>query len=476
MAAWSALLSALSSCAPLLVWQGTDPSTDRKLALFEHGGRQYLVVDGIEGRTYRSIALQGVAVGRDRTVAYPALRTDGWVVVIDGREGPSYAGIGSVVMSPAGRVAYSAESSLGWRVVLDGRESAPFDRLVPETLDFGLDERLSYVMGRGGRVYVVIEGRTSAAADEVTELVRSWDTGAIAYFVHKGKRCSIVRELAEVSALDFEQCRGLIARGGRLGFTAWRDGCVRAYVDGVEVPGSCGVDPSSLRFSATGSTLSWASERADGVWLNVGERTFGPFESAEPAEFTPGCDERESTCGSPPVTGAEAWAAVVRTGGRAQILVDGSTRATHRAASGLVMGPDGQTLAYQAADDSGPFVSFRGRAFPHDVLLTGTLVVSLDGRHVGYVAGRRESRTLHVFVDGAPSLAVGFDELAAELVRRPDPRTIPTKLRALVRAELARVAQASDVRNSRRSAKQSRSMALRPEAAAAGTPPPGSTQ
>ncbi len=61
-----------------------------------------------------------------KRVAYGAKVGDKVLVVVDGKEGKPYHGIGSLIFSPdSKRVAYGAKVGDKWLVVVDGKEGKP---------------------------------------------------------------------------------------------------------------------------------------------------------------------------------------------------------------------------------------------------------------------------------------------------------------------------------------------------------------
>lgn len=428
----AALVAAASAgCGPLLVWQGRDDVGRRHVALFEQRGRQYLRVDGVDGRRYRAVALEGLTFGPNgRRLAYPALRADGWVVVVDGVESAAYDGIGGVVFSPDGaHVAFSAEVAGGWVVVRDARRGARWDGLARRTLGFGDDQRLSFGAAQGRSVRVVADGRAGPAFDAVTELVRAPRSGRLAYLAYRGTHCGVVIEGREApAAFELERCQGLRASpsGARVAYTAWRDACSRVFVDGDEVPDSCGVDPVSVRLSPANEGLAYTRRDGADNWVVVDGQAHGPYETAEPVVFA---------------ARASPWGFVARQAGRSVVIVDGEERASHRAATDLALSDDGTHVAYLGTDERGSFVAHDGRRTAVDAVLGGTLVLSEDGAHWACVVGRASTRRTYVAVDGRFARALPFDEIAASLAQGRDADAVTAALRDSVRAELARRAR-----------------------------------
>jgi hypothetical protein len=108
------------------------------------------VVDEVEGEVHDSTTSGTPLFSPDsRRLAYGATSRNQSRVIVDGKAGKAYDGIGTVCFSPdSQRVAYSAQRNDRYFVVLDGREGKPHARL-GQGLFFSPDStRLVYVAQR----------------------------------------------------------------------------------------------------------------------------------------------------------------------------------------------------------------------------------------------------------------------------------------------------------------------------------------
>jgi hypothetical protein len=423
-----ALAGAASGCGPLRVWQGADTTGRRRVELLEAGGHQYLRIDGVDGRRYDAVAVDALtfAPGAGR-IAYPAARGERWVVVIDGRESAAYDGIGEVVFSADGaHLAFSAELAGRWRVVRDGVAGAPWDALIRRSLGFGDDGRLSFAGWQGEVARLSVEGQLSPPFDSITDVVRAPGSGRIALLATRGSRCAAVldkTEEADLPAFKLERCEGLRVSpdGAHFAFVGARDGCAHLLVDGNEDPGSCGVDAASVAFSSDGAHLAYVRRDGAGAWLVHDGEASGPYDDVAPPVFAP--------------RGAR-WGYLARRDGESVVIVDGAARATHSRASDLALSAEGTHVAYFAFDGARATVVHDGRAVASDVVLSGTLVLSADGRHWACVMGDASTERLHVSIDGHFARAFALEELAARMVQSSDPAALTAAVREGLRAEL----------------------------------------
>jgi Tol biopolymer transport system component len=98
-------------------------------------GRAHVVVDGLPGHGYESIAEGGPVYSADgKHLIFAARKGKAWVIVRDGRESAEFdydqIGQGGPVFSPdASHTAYAASKDGRWFVVVNGRPGPAFDRV-----------------------------------------------------------------------------------------------------------------------------------------------------------------------------------------------------------------------------------------------------------------------------------------------------------------------------------------------------------
>ena len=206
----------------------------QRLAYVAHaGGKQFVVVDGIEQQV-RYDELKEILFSPDsRRLAYVAGVSDQRCVVVDGEEEKRYGDIlGGVVFSPDGsRMAYAAEvlpfyAVLGpvvsvrqeiknALVVVDGTEGKRYNQIGRAHLIFSPDsKRVAYVAQAGGLQFVVVDGHEHARTSLVLEgsLTFSPDGEHIAYVARtRDEKYTVV-----VDGKPGKAYERIIARDGRL--------------------------------------------------------------------------------------------------------------------------------------------------------------------------------------------------------------------------------------------------------------------
>ncbi|MEW6416877.1 MAG: hypothetical protein AB1480_02010 [Nitrospirota bacterium] len=98
-------------------------------------------------------------------MAYIAKAKEGdkWLVVVDGKEGKKYDGIGALIFSPdSKRVAYQAIEGDEWFVVVDGKEGKRYDMIVTSgwgraRVIFDSPDNIHYLARKGSSIYLVEE-------------------------------------------------------------------------------------------------------------------------------------------------------------------------------------------------------------------------------------------------------------------------------------------------------------------------------
>jgi Tol biopolymer transport system component len=149
------------------------PDSRRVLYVARRGGKELVVVDGVEGKGYDEILDGRIPVPEppvfspdSRRVAYAARRGGEWLVVVDGVEGKKCDTVGAPVFSPdSRRVAYGAARGDKGLVVVDGIEREVDGRIY--RLMFSPDSRhVAYEVVRGFP-NSTLSGKESFAVDGV---------------------------------------------------------------------------------------------------------------------------------------------------------------------------------------------------------------------------------------------------------------------------------------------------------------------
>lgn len=155
-----------------------------------------MVVDGVAGRPFRSIAPDSLMFSGDgRHVAYAARDDQSVCVVLDGQINAGWEDIGDLVFSGGeSRFAFAAKARGRWVAVVDGKRSPECDGI--SSLTFSPDgRRLAWVAVRDRRMMPVVDGREGRWHEEgavVLPVVFSPDNRHFAYRVHAGGGQSVV--------------------------------------------------------------------------------------------------------------------------------------------------------------------------------------------------------------------------------------------------------------------------------------------
>lgn len=232
-------------------------------------GGQRVVIDGEPGPLFDRVT--GFTFSEDSEhYLYVGQRGKRGVVVVDGRESPSY----DALSAPGPR--FSPDSQhVGWAALLDGKMHVVVDGEPGPSWVGGVagggpvwspdSSRMGYVAGRGRQAFAIVDGRESVAYDAIVgNVVFSPDGEHVAYIARRGERWYVVRDRREGTA--FEGVASSVPLfsddSERVAFVAVRGGEKVVVVDGEEHPAFDDVDPASLRFSPDSAHLAYAASEA----------------------------------------------------------------------------------------------------------------------------------------------------------------------------------------------------------------------
>lgn len=158
-------------------------SPDSNRVLFEaaRAGKQFVVVDGVEGPAYDRVCLIGPFSPDSKRVAYTARRGEKELVVVDGVEGPEFNSCYSFTFSPdSKRVLYQGIHGDKWSAVIDGVVPSGYDEshdpvFSPNSL------RVAFVGVRDVKRYAVVDGQESMKYEDVQYMLFSPDSKHVAY-------------------------------------------------------------------------------------------------------------------------------------------------------------------------------------------------------------------------------------------------------------------------------------------------------
>lgn len=104
----------------------------------DDGVAWFLLLDGNRKMSYEEVGHDSLAFSPDsERIAYAARRGSKWFVVVDGREGKHYDGIGTIVFSPdSNRIAIAVKLGRRWLVVEDSLEGKAYNDIALNSLTF----------------------------------------------------------------------------------------------------------------------------------------------------------------------------------------------------------------------------------------------------------------------------------------------------------------------------------------------------
>ena len=405
------------ACARAPVWLALSPDRGTRVAVHDQKGRSCVAIDEAVVRCHDAVSLTGVTfAARGGSVAYPARVSGRWVIVHNGRAGPSWDGVGMPVLSSDGaHVAYAATSESRWRVVVDERSGEAFDAIIAGTIVFdAAGAHHAYVALRGDSAHVVIDGEVS----------RGWTAVS----------------------------RPILAEGGaRSAFSAKLGDSTMLVIDGR--PGPAHEAIGQVVFSI--GTAEWAYAARDaGVWQVVtGPTRQGPFDEVRdlswpenrreggPAFIARTRDREAAVVGGAALRWHTRVSSLVfaRSGSRwgyiadaTEVYLDGELLATEGEAADLAIADDGTRIAYVAMRGASVEVVDGAGRHAFDAVVPATLQFLAGRTTWACLVSDRTRRTVFVVVDGRPTnRRLDWTEVV-RIVQRPD---APEALRALVAAE-----------------------------------------
>jgi Tol biopolymer transport system component len=229
----------------------------KRVAYVATRGRPFIVVDGREGQTYAPVDSSDVAFSPDgQRIAYVvgggAYKHQRLVVVerVEGLEKPDKAEVVEgevchdikrlVFSADSRRVAYWAEFERRrtWVVVVDGVRGKPYQVTRGQCCDllFSPDSRrVAYVAQGPDKSVVVVDGVEGKPYDDVDfGLAFSPDSKRVAYPANRGRKHFLVDGNAESSEYDDVKVAGIFSPDGkRTAYAASFGGKWHAVVDGV---------------------------------------------------------------------------------------------------------------------------------------------------------------------------------------------------------------------------------------------------
>ena len=250
------------------------PRGPRFIYVARRDGRTYLVANGEEVDEGPHVATAVYSDSGDH-VAYTIAKGNGRAMVVDGVEGRTFRDITIPIrFSRDGRrYMYAATDSLSRAVVvIDGVPSRGYERI--QGLGFGLDGRPSYTVVEYGRKFIVLDGKEQQKVDERDSLVSVRRDGALAYVVKRGDQELMVTGTREGPRYDRIHPVYYRTDGG-VTYIAMREDQQFVVVDSTELAFDqvAGVYPVNNPIAISG-------RRGAGWYVIVNGKTTGPYTQA----------------------------------------------------------------------------------------------------------------------------------------------------------------------------------------------------
>ena len=202
------------------------------------GDKRVIVVDGVDGKEYDTIAMGSLFSRDGKRFAYAAKRGERWVVVVDGVEVGEYERIadGPEFAPGSMRLAYSARRGGKWVSVLDGMEGKEYDELVPEPGFSRNGKCFTYKAKRGDKWMYVLNGVEGKEYDDVSIIPQfSPDGKRFTYTAKHGEKWAVVIDAVEGPEYDrIVHGPAFAPDSTRLAYSAKRGEKWAIVVDGVE--------------------------------------------------------------------------------------------------------------------------------------------------------------------------------------------------------------------------------------------------
>ena len=205
--------------------------------VWKRGGRA-MVIDGVEGRTFRTVGIERHFSPDGRRFLYVA-RDSLQYVVVDGVVSRGYSGIleGSAQFSADGRhVAFAVADEGGVFWVLDGREQKRYDQITfsPRGAFSADGTQLTYAATLGNGWFVVIGTKEGERFDHIYDAPYFGGNGHVAYRASRG---NLQFAGVDTSAFAFDRVVGVQLLSRSVAFEVSRSGRWHFFTDGALSPG-----------------------------------------------------------------------------------------------------------------------------------------------------------------------------------------------------------------------------------------------
>jgi Tol biopolymer transport system component len=191
----------------------------QRLAFFadragERGRERFAVIDGKEGKVYRSLEQPIVFSPDSKHFAYTAETFEKkWTAVIDGTEGRHFEAqhISEPTFSPdSKRLAYTVNVGFGGGfVVVDDLIGKRFNQVWPDKVQFSFDSKhFAYKAHDGKKWFIVVDHKEGSGYDQISQITYSPVDVQLAYVAHVGSEAFVVRD--GVPGKKYDQIANLV--------------------------------------------------------------------------------------------------------------------------------------------------------------------------------------------------------------------------------------------------------------------------
>ena len=163
------------------------------------GSDSFVVLDGVEGPAFAGVEIwvgkHGCFSPDGKRSAYLVRTKLGEAVVVDGQPGAQHkeVDLSSLVFSPdSRRFAYAARTDSTAFVVVDGKEGPHYDCLEETPLFSSDGKHLAYVAMRAGKTFVVLDGAEGPLYWKISQPVFSPDSRHLAYAAFHGLTATVL--------------------------------------------------------------------------------------------------------------------------------------------------------------------------------------------------------------------------------------------------------------------------------------------
>jgi Tol biopolymer transport system component len=325
-----------SSEAPIF-----SPDSRHVVYTAEHGKQTHVVLDGVE-TVYPEYVGEPEFSKTGKRMAYVVVRQDMWQVVIDGKEGKAYRGMGNNIefSEDEKHVLYRADVDDGQTIVVDGIEMKPRPFIEENSYGFSPDGlRIAFVAGESRDIrYAVVDNQIGKAYQHVGKPAFSPDSKHVAYATVRAGKLMVVTD--GVEGEDFDEVNDYFqfsADGKRMAYVAKREGKEFLVVNGVATAYD---EIIGFKFSADSKQLFVRARR--------GKTMMSLLEGGEPKEEAANSVESKNDfqMAFSPDSQHTAW--VSQRGGKSFVVSDGAAGNLYDEIRDLQFTSDSKHLVYAA--------------------------------------------------------------------------------------------------------------------------------